>query len=314
MNEIQLSNQVPQEILVVDSSDERQEALASLKNVVYIQSSHKNQPYQRYLAYLRCASEVIIFLDDDLEIIDFTVFAMMLSRLQQPGVKGVSVGFHHHHAISEIMDSQVNGKSRVFRIINFLSGVPALKPGKIYMAGLAGPRPTEESAVDYFNGAIMGFYKSELKHLFNPVLFSLFEQKLGMGEDKVISMAVGLTRKLWFVPHHFFVHPPLTSSYFQDVQSFLRKVTYSRLYVSLQYGKYKPCQRWLIYTHYYYFTGWRLVIASLQALAIPDKKRKAIVKGIFQGVLLTFTLPFKENKITPHIDWQRDATHDTATV
>lgn len=301
---------VPATILVIDSSEEPNEVVPKLEKVAYLRSSHKNQPYQRYLAYLCCSTEIIIFLDDDLEITDFTVFAVMLSRMQHPGVRGVSVGFQHHQSISSIMDSQVNGKSWLFRIINFLSGVPALKPGKIYMAGLAGPRPSEEGVVDYFNGAIMGFYKTDLMHLFNPVLFSLFEQRLGMGEDKVISMEVGLRSKLWFVPQHFFIHPPLASNYFQDIQSFQRKVMYSRLYVSLRYGRLKHYPRIFIYVHYYYFAAWRLFISGIQALIKPGEQRTAIAKGILQGIMLTFTLPFDAQKIAPEIDWQRDANND----
>lgn len=310
VRQLLLGSVVPTTILVIDSSEVANLEISKIDRVNYIRSSHKNQPYQRYLGYLSCKTEVIIFLDDDLEIIDLTVFEVMLKRLKQPGIKGISVGFEHHNATSQLLDSQVNGQSLLFRIINFLSGVPVLKPGRIYMAGLAGPRPMQEGPVDYFNGAVMGFYKSELTSLFNPVLFSLFERKLGMGEDKVISMAVGLTRTLWFNPHHFFVHPPVTSNYFQDVQSFQRKVMYSRLFASLEYGRLKRYPRVFIYLHYYYFAIWRLLIASIRGIIKPDKQRLAAAKGILQGVLLTFTLPFDTCKITPQIDWHRDATND----
>ncbi|HEU5291924.1 MAG TPA: glycosyltransferase, partial [Cyclobacteriaceae bacterium] len=199
VHQVMSSALIPNRIVVVDSSERPNEVVRDNKEITYIRSSHKNQPYQRYIAYCCCRTDIIIFLDDDLEIIDNSVFDVMLARLQDPGVRGVSVGFEHHNAISNIMDSQIDGKSMLFRVINFISGIPILKPGKIYMAGLAGIRPTEEGTVDYFNGAIMGFYTAELAGLFDPVLFSLFERKLGMGEDKVISMKVGLTAKLWFV-------------------------------------------------------------------------------------------------------------------
>jgi glycosyltransferase involved in cell wall biosynthesis len=304
----------PEQILVVDSSDELNTSVSNSNDVDYIRSSHKNQPYQRYLAYLRCQSDVMVFLDDDLQIIDFTVFEVMLSRLTQPHIRGVSVGFHHHHVISSIVESHVNATSLLFKCVNFISGVPKLKPGKIYMAGLAGPRPQEETQVDYFNGAIMAFYRDDIGNLFDPVLFSLFERKLGMGEDKIISMAIGLKKKLWFVPRHFFVHPPLTSNYFQDVKSFHRKVIYSRLYISLQYGKHKQYPEWLIYLHYYYYATWRLLLAAFNAIAKARKQQRLIFKGILQGVLLTFSTPFDAHKITPEIDWQGDARRDAGSA
>lgn len=299
----------PDQILVVDSSDQVNEVMGSDKTITYIRSSHKNQPYQRYLAYLSCKAEVIIFLDDDLEIIDFTVFEVMLARLSMPGIRGVSVGFQHYNAISSLMESQVDSKSLFFRVINFISGVPVLKPGKIYLAGLAGPRPTEEGLVDYFNGAIMGFYKTDLEHLFNPVLFTLFEDRLGMGEDKVISMELGLRKKLWFVPDEFFIHPPVESNYFQDVRSFQRKVMYSRLYVSLVFGSLKKLPAFFIYMHYYYFSLWRLCLACSRRIVKPTRQNAELLKGVFDGIMFTFTRPFMPTKL-PTIDWMRHAALD----
>lgn len=300
---------LPAQILVVDSSDQLNETINSDRTIIYIRSSHKNQPYQRYLAYRACKSDAIIFLDDDLEIMDFTVFEVMLAKLCVPGIRGVSVGFQHHNAISALMESKVDGKSLLFRVINFVSGVPVLKPGKIYLAGLAGPRPQVEGEVDYFNGAIMGFYKTELEHLFNPVLFSLFEDRLGMGEDKVISMSVGLRKKLWFVPHHYFLHPPMVSNYFQNVRSFQCKVMYSRLYVSLVYGSLKKLPAFLIYLHYYYFSFCRICFAVGRRIIHPTTQNVETVKGIFEGIMLTFTRQFKPTK-PPTIDWMKHAELD----
>jgi glycosyltransferase involved in cell wall biosynthesis len=300
----------PETILVVDSSDDFNSFAGNHKSITYIRSSHKNQPYQRYLAYLKCKSEIIIFLDDDLEIIDSTVFEVMLDRIGRQGIRGVSVGFQHHNTISDIMGSGADSKSKMFRFINFMSGVPILNPGKIYLVGLAGARLQEEGHVDYFNGAIMGFYKQELDHLFDPVLFSLFERKLGMGEDKVISMKVGLKRKLWYVPANFFNHPPLASNYFQNVLSFQSKVMYSRLFVSLRYGKLKGFPKLLIYLHFYYFASWRILISIARWLIRPNHRNLDLAKGTLQGTSLTFTLPFKAQKISPQINWQRDANND----
>lgn len=313
VNQVTTCTMLPDEILVIDSSDQIDESMKVNANVTYVRSSHKNQPYQRYLAYLLCKTEIIIFLDDDLEIIDFGVFEVMIDRLHQPGIRGVSTGFIHHSIIAEKINSQVDGKSFLFRAINFLSGVPILKPGKIYLAGLAGPRPTEEGPVDYFNGAIMGFYKDELKHLFDQVLFTMFERRYGMGEDKIISMEVGLTSKLWFVPNQFFIHPPTVSNYFQNVRSFQCKIMYSRLYLSLRYGKLKRYPDFLIYVHYYYFAAWRFVIAGVQYLANPSQIRLDMITGILKGVLLTFTRSFNSEGNEYKVDWKGDAERDTNT-
>ncbi|MCE7863995.1 MAG: glycosyltransferase [Bacteroidetes bacterium CHB5] len=300
----------PEEIIVVDSSDRENESIKICDRVVYVRSSHKNQPYQRYVGYLVCRSEILIYLDDDLEILDYNVFDVMLNRFQLKGVKGVSVGIEYHNSINEIMSSNVNNNSSLFRVVNFLSGVPQPKAGKISLTGVVGPRLRDEGSVEYFNGPVMGFYKIDLTNIFNPVLFGLFERKLGMGEDKVISMGIGLSSKLWFIPHIYFLHPPIGSTYFQDTRSFQCKVIYSRLYLSLCYGRIKEYKKCLVYLQYYYYAFFRLTFACLRFLSKPSSHSFNIIRGILQGIWLTIRLPFDPQEIAPGIDWQQDAKND----
>ena len=55
-------------IIVVDSSDIINVNLSN-KNITYIRSSHKNQPYQRYLGFKSANSDYLIYLDDDMEVV-----------------------------------------------------------------------------------------------------------------------------------------------------------------------------------------------------------------------------------------------------
>ena len=60
----------PSQIIVVDSSDKTNTDLRNKSGIKYIQSNHKNQPYQRFLGVNQSTSEYILFLDDDMEILD----------------------------------------------------------------------------------------------------------------------------------------------------------------------------------------------------------------------------------------------------
>lgn len=301
----------PESILVIDSTDQINAEIQKRPLVRYVHSSHKNQPYQRYLAFLACTTDVIVFLDDDLEVLDDTVFDVMMDRLISQKAEGVSVGFEHHSSIQNQLEQRVDNQTLFFKMVNFISGVPPLAPGKIRMAGLAGPRPVVEGQVDYFNGAVMAFKRNALEELYDPILFNLFEQKLGMGEDKVISMHVGLTKKLWYVPGNYFRHPPLESNYFFDTRSFHRKIMYSRLYISLIYGSIKRIPPILIYIHYFYFGCWRLALGFIRKIYRPSKQNSEWMKGIWEGIVLAMRNPFSITKAEENIQWKKDAYFDS---
>lgn len=309
--QVHATSHPPQNTIIVDSSDVENVELKKADRVTYVRSSHKNQPYQRFLGYSLSTADVVVFLDDDLEVVDLQCFEVMLSRYRNLKVRGVSVGFDHQHGIGNKVESFSEGSSLLFSIINFISGVPRLKTGKIYMAGLAGPKPAVEGPVESFNGAIMSFYRKELDHLFDPALFALFEKKLGMGEDKVISMKIGLEKMLWYVPGIYFRHPPVDSHYFQSMRQFQRKVTYSRLYISQRYGDIKHRYNAFVYLHYYYFSFWRILIGLGRLAVKPKLQYWESLRGAIDGIILTFRVPFDAERLTPGIDWRKDADRDT---
>jgi len=311
VDQVLMCKPIPEKILVVDSSDQMNEDMMEIPLVGYLHSSHKNQPYQRYLAFLVCTTDVIVFLDDDLEVLDYSVFDIIIDRLITQQAEGVSVGFEHHNSIQNQLEQKVDNQTLFFKIINLISGVPKLPAGKIRLAGLAGPRPELEGQVEYFNGAVMAFKLNALKEFYDPILFNIFEQKLGMGEDKVISMRVGLKKKLWYVPKNFFRHPPLESNYFLDTRSFQKKIMYSRLYISIVYGSLKHIPAFFVYTHYFYFGCWRLAIALVRKLFQPSKQNSEWLLGVWEGFVLAMCNPFSITRAEENIQWKKDAVFDS---
>lgn len=293
---------------MVDSSDEENQAIRELEQVTYIRSSHKNQPYQRYVGYTLSKSEVLVFLDDDLELVNRDVFNALMDCYATREVSGVSGGVDYESVIASTISNDVDNSTTKFKILNFVSGVPNLKPGKIYPMGLAGPLLKAEGKVDYFHGPFMSFKRTALDSIFHPELFSLYEEKLGKGEDKVISMKVGLKETLWYLPTIFFKHPPVSSHYFSDVRSFFKRLGFSRLFLSEVHGHFTGRSTLLVLLHYYYFMSWRLYIAGGKYLARRSPERLAVFQGYLDGILMTFR---KSKLQSSKIDWRVEALHDT---
>lgn len=297
----------PSRIIVVDASDEENQSLIQLPHVRYLRSSHKNQPYQRYVGYLASSAEILVFLDDDLVVVNPDVFKEVRDCYAKHDVSGVSGGVDYESVITNAVGNEVDNSTLKFKILNFISGVPTLYPGRIYPMGLAGPLLKTEGTVEYFHGPFMSFKKRALDSIFDPILFSLYEEKLGKGEDKVMSMKVGLKETLWYLPTIFFKHPPIASHYFSDVFNFYKRLGYSRLYLTKTYARCTGKSQMLSLLHYYYFMLWRVGIAASKYGAKRSINGLAILQGYWKGVLLTFR---KSRFSSAEIDWKAEALKD----
>ncbi len=219
INQIGTSSLLPSTIIVVDSSDEINDELPLIPTVKYVRSSHKNQPYQRCLGYLLATQEWIVFMDDDLVFLEGDFFRDISEKIEKHDIAGISVGIDYQSIIQKKVNTSYNSSTIFFKVVNFLSGVPFRKPGQMYYAGLAGSLPDEEGNVQYFQGPLMVFKRASLVNSFDFVLFSLFEKHLAMGEDKAISMSVGLRNTLLYLPKKYFRHPTVNQEQTGDVKA-----------------------------------------------------------------------------------------------
>ncbi len=297
----------PSRIIVVDASDDENQSLNQLPHVRYLRSSHKNQPYQRYVGYLASSAEILVFLDDDLALVNPDVFKEVRDCYAKQDVSGVSGGVDYESVITNAVGNEVDNATLKFKILNSISGVPKLQPGKIYPMGLAGPLLKTEGRVEYFHGPFMSFKKRALDSIFDPILFSLYEEKLGKGEDKVISMKVGLKETLWYVPTVYFKHSPVESHYFKDVRNFYKRLGFSRHYLSKVYVQCTGRNLIVYLFYYYYFMLWRLFIAAGKYCIKQSPGRLAVLQGYFEGVILTLRGFHLENN---GVDWRTEALND----
>lgn len=297
---------LPSQVIVVDASLSDNDSLRSASNIRYIRSSHQNQPYQRYVGYLVSDAEIVVFMDDDLEIVDRRIFDQIIETYNVYQPNGVSVGIKYENSTNQKLNNTVNPNSYFFKWVNFLSGVPILKPGRIYPAGLAGPDLKMIGEVDFFHGPFMSFKRSILKDMYDPYLYSLYEVKMGKGEDKVLSMRIGLSKKLIYIPEIYLNHPPAESHYFSSTKDFFKRLSYSRLYLSQVYSEAKKTPYWLLYIHYIYFMTWRISIALFRFIFKREKTQSEIIAGVIAGSWLAV----KKSDRVDTCDWQSHAFED----
>jgi len=303
----------PNQVIVVDSSENVNTLLKSIPKVTYIISSHKNQPYQRLLGSCVSEADVVVFLDDDLEIINYSIFEAIVAPFNSVGIVGSSVAFVYARGNSnKIQLDPTDGytNSLAARLFRRFTGVPSPDAGVIHSLGVVGKKPDENGEIGAFNGANMAFRKALIQNIIPYDLLSMVELKLNTGEDKVISMLASQYGILWYSPQLFLLHPFNESTYFQDDRTFSKKVTYSRLYLSRIYAQVFKKPMWKEYLLYYWFTLWRLIIAIASWIIQPSKSRKGKLLGVWDGLWLSITLPQRAERLTPDINWQVEIEKD----
>lgn len=280
---------LPKRIVVINSSDTPNELLSTDPKICYLYTDHKNQPYQRFLGTKASHSEIVIFLDDDVEILDEDCFSRYLSPFADPQIVGVTVGIDYRNVVSEGLTRSRRSHgllSWLVEVFNLFTGVPPLKIGEIGMAGMAGGIPIDYTGrVQYFQGANMSFRREVLMMLFDEAVFDLYDLGLGKGEDKLLSMRANLYGTLFAVGHLCFRHPPVDSHYLQDYRRFYLRASFSRLYLSKTYCEVFNIPWSLGIAHYYWFSCWRLFFALIKVLSNRRFGFQSFL-GQWQGVVL----------------------------
>jgi glycosyltransferase involved in cell wall biosynthesis len=295
----------------VDSSDKSHPYLKNIDKVRCIPSSHKNQPYQRLLGASASTAEIVVFFDDDLTILNHFIFKTLINAFEQPNIVGATVGIDYQSSIQENFDAPlVNNKNNFSKFLFKLSGIPNPAPGKASRLGIVGGKPKNNQKIDFFYGPCMCFRKNILDQIIVDDLLSLYENKVGKGEDKVISMLATQFGDLMYIADTYLSHPPNASNYYQDQRNFTKKVAYSRLYLTKIYSHVHKKEIWKEVLMFYYFILWRVFIAILSLIFKPSYSRMQKLLGLVDGTLLTLKLSQKSEKLTPHINWKEELKKD----
>ena len=284
-------------IIVVDSSDVSNDKILKFEKVIYVRSSHKNQPYQRYLGFNHSKSDINIFLDDDMELISTLVFKDILQIFSDLNIVGIAINFkdkNENNLISKIPHS-LNNKSQniISRFIRFISFNPIPDVGEINLFGLRGPHPIHLNETFIVSGGAFAARKDFLFKNFNFQLFDLFQKKLGMGEDTLIGYGLSRMGRLLFYETLCFLHNDESgSNYSFDLLSYSKRVIYSRLFMALEKARLDGKLSSIIYLKYYVYVLFRVLGVVVSNIFSYRKEKTLILKGLILGFVESFNINY----------------------
>ncbi len=276
------------EIIVVDSSDTFDTNLHSLEKVNYIHSNHKNQPYQRFLGHAVSTADYLLFLDDDMEIVDPLFLTKIKEILLQNEASGLALNFKDKH-----QDTTLNAipKSRLFKnkgtikhIKNWFTGLPDLPIGILGLCGNRGKQADTITPTQYVGGGAFVAKRSCMFQNFNFQLFDLYEEKLGKGEDAMIGYGLHKLGTLLYIPDIYFLHnDQRDSTYSMNIFDFGKRVLFSRLFLSLEKTRLDNTSLLLAKLHFHWYALWRLSGLFLNYMLKKNDKNKVILSGTWEG-------------------------------
>ena len=284
-----LKRQIPilNKVIVVDSTDQLNNSLMNCKGVEYIHSVHKNQPYQRYLGFCLAQAENLLFLDDDMLILDERVFCMIEEVLSDDSICGINLDFQNLNSFlsQQYLHNYGKDKKNLVRILQTLSGRPVLKDGQMWYCGLRGKR-VDGYYSEYFSGGAFAAKRIFLYRNFNFNLFTLFEHRIGMGEDIILAYTLSKFGKIYNMPGKYFLHNEQgNSTYTATLKSYQYRVAYSRQYLSNEFARLNdrnPIEAYLITLWYNLWRSVGLLILGIKNTTLSGYF--AYLKGTFMSI------------------------------
>lgn len=297
------------QIIIVDSSDLENTKLINNENVVYIHSLHKNQPYQRYLGYRLAKADYLLFLDDDMQLLDDLVFEKIEDVFQDKSIAGINLLFTNKNQFLEKQHGTNIKKvlpQRYVPFIRSLSGRPNIDDGNFWYCGLTGNR-VDGKCSEFFSGGAFAARRDLLYINFNINLFTLFEKKIGMGEDRILAYTLSKQGKIYNLPGYYFFHnEPENSTYTASNEAYNKRVAYSRYYLSNEYARLNKKS----YVSAYFITSWYNFwrITGLFAVYVRHKDIKIDgVRGYIKGTISGKTLYFNKDKTS---FWEKEISNN----
>lgn len=280
--------------IVIDSSDDDNLVLKQNEHVIYLKSSHKNQPYQRYLGYLKSNADFILFLDDDMELTDKSIFFDILEKIEIENIVGIACNFKNKYSdtsLSKIPKSYNNFLPNwLGNFIRKLTLNHPPKRGFMNLFGLRGGQPDHLMETKLISGGAFIAKKEFLFKNFNFNLLNIFEKRIGMGEDTLIGYSLAKYGKILYYDNIAFLHNEGTgSNYSMDVCAYSKRVFFSRFFIARELARldenYSKFKLVMISAIYLFF---RLLGLLLGVLTKPSKVRLMLIKGAFLGVVEIF--------------------------
>ena len=287
-----------------------------------IRSSHKNQPYQRYLGYKASTSHWLLYLDDDMEPLEGWDEELegLISKKGKDGYGAFAIKFEDKHSNSylgntEISVFQSKQPNALVKALRWLSGYPILDNGVYKFNGVKGHFPQSGGDVEYIGGGAFLVKRETLYVNFNMQLFSYYEKRMGKGEDGILGYTLSKMGKVYYHSKTLFLHNDQGNSvYTRNDHQFNKVVSFSRAYLSLEYCRLNNKPFILGRLSFINYSFWRLVGLSLNAMLKPSKRKVQSLKGYISGSFAGMSLNFNKKLGKHNKYWELEAEKDIAKV
>ena len=301
-------------IIVVDSSDTVHHELKADMSVIYLPSSHKNQPYQRYLGYKCASSDYLLYLDDDMEILSYNIFHLLQGYFESSNAVGIALNFRDKYretSLSRLPKSSLKFRGRLKAFKNYVSAYGEMPDGKLGLNGLRGSQPSTYGLTELISGGAFAVKRESIFEDFNFQVFDLFEKRIGMGEDVIIGYTLSKQGEIYFLPEILFLHNDLQdSSYSMDIYRFSERVVYSRLYLTLEKVRLDDTCMLKGRFIYHWHTLWRISGILINFCTKPSRIRFLVLQGALVGWIKSFGFVFKGNSDLRSTYWSSECIKD----
>ncbi|MBE0542928.1 MAG: glycosyltransferase family 2 protein [Verrucomicrobia bacterium] len=317
----------PDYFVVMDGDPRSGEVLHLLResnvSVCYVPSNHANLAYQRYLGWRVAAdagAQILVYLDDDLRIhdprsLELLIAPMLSSSSTVVGCTG-EIRFGDLGNIGEgqqsVRDRHDFSQKPGSRVVKLFGSSRGLQPGALTASGHRCPverTADTQAVVQWLRGGVMAYRMSALgEDCFTKALFALSEIGCGHGEDTLLSRRVASRGRLLMVFNAVFQHPNADApkAYATKAYRMAWGSAYSRRLLNDNYrwpDSPRTPDRLALWKSYVGNT----LLNVFRAVRSPKAHRFAYAWGYLCGALKGVFLPPTHQRLTPHIDWQKDA-------
>lgn len=131
-----------------------------------------------------------------------------------------------------------------------------------------------------------------------------------MGEDAIIGCGLSQHGKLIYHDKLFFLHNDLKNiTYSVDKNAYARRVSFSRLFLSLEKQRLDGGSKAIARIHYHYYSFWRITGYFLNYLLSSSAQRRAMLHGTFTSWCRTFRHRFIDSQSARDF-WHNEAEQD----
>jgi glycosyltransferase involved in cell wall biosynthesis len=295
---------------------------AGKTKIIYAASNHANLPYQRFLGWRIFKSigcEILMYLDDDLRLLNCTVIEDLLmpfswSERTVRAVTAITIS-GKDWLYDEISDHNEK-KDAAGKLIGLFGDSRKFSPGELTPSGnrlmpVDLPNHPGYGIVEWFQGRVMVLLKDSIStETYSDDLFAIHHIQLGLGEETFLSRRL-VTKGEIICATNLQIHHPGTvppNAYPTKAFNYGYAFAYSRRFINDYYrgfSKPKLSDRLMLSKTY---CG-NSILNIFRAISKPKKSKFAYFAGYTLGILRAVFQPPHAKRITPDIDWMRDAEH-----